>query len=112
MKFKANLNGRAYPFVQIDNPKEIPVFNHADPERVIGNITPLAAQSAAISIVPEIAHSPTDIDDCPRTMELVGHIDKYHWRSQKIWYKPRTWLKKPLKIIDEFDVMSATISRL
>ena len=113
MRFKANLNGRVYPFIEVEAPKEIPVFNHAVPERMIGKITPYAARSCATEIA-AIGETPVEIEQVksmPYIVELAGHIEKFHWRSQRIWFKPRTWTNKPLKIIDKFDVTSANISR-
>lgn len=34
-------------------------------------------------------------------MVWAGTIEDNHWMSQRVWYKPWTWFKKPIRVIDK-----------
>ena len=42
-------------------------------------------------------------------LDLGGIINKTHMESQRIWYKPWTWRRKPVRVIDEFKVIEASL---
>jgi len=35
--------------------------------------------------------------------EPGGKVTKSHFESRKIWYKPWTWLRKPVRVITEME---------
>ena len=35
---------------------------------------------------------------------IEGKVLDFHLESQTVWYKPWTWLKKPVRVIDNFDL--------
>jgi len=43
------------------------------------------------------------------TVGFGGKVTVSHKESQKVWWKPWTWLRKPVTVIDELDVSEISI---
>ena len=42
--------------------------------------------------------------------KTTGTIDEWSWQSQRIWHKPWTWFRNPIKVITKTTIVSMSFS--
>ena len=41
---------------------------------------------------------------------IGGTVEKWHWQSQRVWYKPWTWFLPRIRVIDQVKVDHVSMS--